>query len=719
MSHHSVGKDNLDKRMNGIGYILEALEIAEKNQPRYNFLIYNASLVLWNVARPLLKEDSCKKCVDCFIKMCDLLEKLNFEDKCWRAKYQMALFTAYLANGTKDKALNCVKTGITLVQNEQSDEAKYIMKQLNYLASIYGGGKGGGAIITSPRDQLYYDIIALKQTPIGDQKIESTLIDYMGKIYPDSIDIYNQIIEKKESESPVKTPQANKKGGKKTPSVKVQKKAPTKVAKKESIPSNEKIKIDPELLVELGEIAINQKLQEIAETCMELIKQVKDADAHTNLLIDYYTVKYMVFDIDNIKGANKLDERRILAIKLNKRCDAIKKLCITLQSCRRLNDPALLQRLSILGWNICLPLLQPNLRRHVYQLFSIVNDSLQDIDSLYYLLRSQLHLELAKFEIDNDLLTKAKYNVNEGIKIDYGLIEVPIEADDTVEEIQNKLRKLDRVLLPLKRKLDLKTDLYRDFNSPIEKVVLLIEQTKAAKQINVKIHFIEEAINILEEIEREEKENEEKNKAENPEQQEQKEEKSKDAEEYRTILYSEISELAWNLRHLEFTKKCCSKVLKNEWNTFKYKNIIMLQCETYLRLVECLVKEGKEICDNQNINSPENLIGYYDENIPKDLTDFRNEIIGNLIKTMKLGESINEKWICENAAIYFWNYHLPYFQSNVFDKSSDTLVQGVTDMIDLLERIKSEDKSLLLSLYWCLLKMKEAKVYYNILLESI
>lgn len=120
--------------MKGISYLLEVLDIAEKNQPRYNFLIYNASLVMWEVGRPLLKEDTAKHCIECFTRMCDLLEKINFEDKCWRAKYQMALFTAYTANGTKDKSMNCIKTGIALVQNEKSEEAQYILNQLNYMA---------------------------------------------------------------------------------------------------------------------------------------------------------------------------------------------------------------------------------------------------------------------------------------------------------------------------------------------------------------------------------------------------------------------------------------------------------------------------------------------------------------------------------------------------------------------------------------------------------
>lgn len=120
--------------MKGISYLLEVLEIAEKNQPRYNFLIYNTSLIMYEVVRPLLKEETAKNCIECLTRMCDLLEKLNFEDKCWRAKYQMALLSAHIANNSKDKIMNCIKNGITLVQNEKSEEGQYILKQLNYMA---------------------------------------------------------------------------------------------------------------------------------------------------------------------------------------------------------------------------------------------------------------------------------------------------------------------------------------------------------------------------------------------------------------------------------------------------------------------------------------------------------------------------------------------------------------------------------------------------------
>lgn len=367
-----------------------------------------------------------------------------------------------------------------------------------------------------------------------------------------------------------------------------------------------------------------------------------------------------------------------------------------------MNDPLLLQRLCMLGWNISLPLLQPNLRRHIYTLYNNITDSLEEIDSLYYLVRAQLHLEEAKCEMDNDLLTKAKKNINEAIRLDYGLMEVQAQADDCPEEIQNKLRPLDRVLLPIKRKLDLKTDIYRDPNGPEEKVVLLIEQTKQAKQISVKINFLKEAIDLLNlsEVRTDEEGNEIP--------------RSKDMEEYRITLYGDIAQLAWSIRHLEFTKKCCNKVLENEWNIYKYKNIILLQCDILLILIECLVKEGKELCQNQNITeSPFNLIGYVDENTPKELVDINNNIISNIIKVMKLAQSLKETWLCENSCIYFWNYHLPYFQSNMFDKCSNNLSEGITTMISILEDVKSEDNSLLLNLYWVLLKIKEKNNQFN------
>lgn len=79
---------------------------------------------------------------------------------------------------------------------------------------------------------------------------------------------------------------------------------------------NENIPIDAELLAEIGDIALNNDLTEIATTCLNTVKEAKDTDAHTNLIVDCFTIKYMIHDIDNIKGANKLDERRIQAIKV-------------------------------------------------------------------------------------------------------------------------------------------------------------------------------------------------------------------------------------------------------------------------------------------------------------------------------------------------------------------------------------------------------------------
>lgn len=188
---------------------------------------------------------------------------------------------------------------------------------------------------------MYYEVIALKyinilllflnfiylhiyfiyrQLPVGDSKVEGQLLDYMGKIYPKSIEKYNTILENKEPEDPTpnsKTPNNAKKGGKKTPAPKADKgkKSPTKMTR--AVPAGgDNIPIDAELLAEIGDIALNNDLMDIATACLNTIKEAKDTNAHTNLIVDCFTIKYMIHDLDNIKGANKLDERRIQAIKV-------------------------------------------------------------------------------------------------------------------------------------------------------------------------------------------------------------------------------------------------------------------------------------------------------------------------------------------------------------------------------------------------------------------
>lgn len=88
-----------------IAFVLQGLSICEENaDPAYNFLVYNASVHHWAVARPLLREGSKREASASFIRITDALAKVDDPDVRWRARNLMALSTCHAEAGDFDKA---------------------------------------------------------------------------------------------------------------------------------------------------------------------------------------------------------------------------------------------------------------------------------------------------------------------------------------------------------------------------------------------------------------------------------------------------------------------------------------------------------------------------------------------------------------------------------------------------------------------------------------
>lgn len=72
-----------------------------------------------------------------------------------------------------------------------------------------------------------------------------------------------------------------------------------------------------------------------------------------------------------------------------------------------------------------------------------------------------MHLELAKYEIDQDFLSKATSQLKAALKIDYSLVikNLGFELSDE-DNIEDFLRPYDKALAFLLKKLALKTNIY-------------------------------------------------------------------------------------------------------------------------------------------------------------------------------------------------------------------------------------------------------------------
>jgi len=73
----------------------------------------------------------------------------------------------------------------------------------------------------------------------------------------------------------------------------------------------------------------------------------------------------------------------------------------------------------ILIWNIGIPLLKNSARSHIYKPFLAAASALELLEANESELRVCMHLELAKFEIEQDFLSRASLQLKKVLMIDY------------------------------------------------------------------------------------------------------------------------------------------------------------------------------------------------------------------------------------------------------------------------------------------------------------
>ncbi|CAG9462689.1 unnamed protein product [Pedinophyceae sp. YPF-701] len=159
----------------------------------------------------------------------------------------------------------------------------------------------------------------------------------------------------------------------------------------------------------------------------------------------------------------------------------------------RMGDPTGVQDCAILVWNASLPLLQHNLHHHVRKPFLAASRALAAIQSPLNRLRAQLHLEVAKLDMEDDAPIKALEQANAGLALDY-------QADDGEKARTGLERPLDRFLEPIRRSLYLKTTIQEEGGTLEELVIVLVERAKDVKGLSAKQDLLERAINLYRDL---------------------------------------------------------------------------------------------------------------------------------------------------------------------------------------------------------------------------
>lgn len=163
-------------------------------------------------------------------------------------------------------------------------------------------------------------------------------------------------------------------------------------------------------VAECGRLAIKHNLIQYAEGACNVVARARQGSLRARIWTDYTRAELLLKkpsqEIDPKTGMrlNTLQRQRE---DFERRAEALKILDRAMIANKRLADADIIIEGCTLIWNTGIPLLKGSTRMHIYKPFQAATAALEKIEAQENSLRVCLYLELAKYEIDQDFLSKA------------------------------------------------------------------------------------------------------------------------------------------------------------------------------------------------------------------------------------------------------------------------------------------------------------------------
>ncbi|XP_056005172.1 cilia- and flagella-associated protein 46-like isoform X7 [Ostrea edulis] len=466
-------------------YLVKAISFAKKN-PRYHFLVYNASVIYWQFCRPFLKHNYRQYLARSLHQVVKALDDIDDKDFEWRAQLMIALMECHLDAGRKTDASSVAGAAATFIKQN----VPHLYKQVFGLIvrnQLLDSSKLHKDVKNSPELSVFYKILKLKVSSDLNEPREfyseiQSILNQMGVAHTSTVQVETPTGKGSKSKSirthspgPAKMEELEKdrsfhwgnmksptKGtGRRTPTPTTTKRLATDSADKLVLPDEER----PYLLLELARFCVELEFSDLAQDCVDHMKTCVVKDPSFYLELEFLQCELMVRSLgDKQETFNKsVVDLRIQAIK---RCEE------TIMNAIRQGDPNVIQAGCVTQWNLILPLLQPNLRKHARKPLTLLAEALEDIQSLLISLRCQVHTELSKCEEDQEQIQVAMEHLKKALALDDGglykerlevslhrlelraqLYQQPERAEDMAAMIIEQARKADSGTMRMKRSL--------------------------------------------------------------------------------------------------------------------------------------------------------------------------------------------------------------------------------------------------------------------------
>ncbi|XP_039927875.1 LOW QUALITY PROTEIN: cilia- and flagella-associated protein 46 [Hirundo rustica] len=351
--HAPHSTDNLEEFEKFVLFFMKAIDFATHDR-RYFFLIYNASVLYWQLVRPFLKPGFRYCLIPSLSQIVTALNQIEEQDNEWRAELMINLLECFLDASKLEEAKEFSSTAAVFIKENVPDKYSQIFSLMVYhkLMDI-------SQVEKEIQNSIHLSII---------YKMQVLKLQWDTNVFPSDATVnLNSLYV---------------------------------LLKQYDVPPASLLNVKIPLILELAHFSLKVNFSELAAHCILDLKSAAIAEQGKLIEIECLECEYEM---------KKNDTEIVTYTKgvVEAQLKLIKNLELTLKRAVQLGNPDVIQVVCATQWNLCLPLLQHNLHQLVRKPLISVADVLEEIDSMLILLRCQVHMEIARIEEDEDSLEAA------------------------------------------------------------------------------------------------------------------------------------------------------------------------------------------------------------------------------------------------------------------------------------------------------------------------
>ncbi|XP_030132507.2 cilia- and flagella-associated protein 46 [Taeniopygia guttata] len=351
--HAPLSTDNLEEFEKFVLFFMKAIDFAT-HERRYFFLVYNASVLYWQLVRPFLKPGFRYCLIPSLSQIVTALNQIEEQDNEWRAELMINLLECFLDASKLEEAKEFSSTAALFIKENVPDKYPQIFSLM-----VYHKLMDASQVEKEIQNSIHLSVI---------YKMQVLKLQWDTNVFPsDATANLNSLYV---------------------------------LLKQYDVPPASLLNVKIPLILELAHFSLKVNCTELAAHCILDLKNAPITEQGKLIEIECLECEYEM-------KKNGTETVTYTKGDVEAQLKLIKNLEVMLKRAVQLGDHGVIHVVCATQWNLCLPLLQHNLHQHVRKPLISVADVLEEIDSMLILLRCQVHMEIARIEEDGDRLEAA------------------------------------------------------------------------------------------------------------------------------------------------------------------------------------------------------------------------------------------------------------------------------------------------------------------------